>query len=130
MGSRLLGCSPPRKHQQRRDEHQVAHDSYAKSSCLFLLQCLQRVDSVLIFDASNADGDTWGYIDLNSCACSVIDLTPRAGGQFCVPAWNLSSSVKAKNVSMVSCGAQASIPTTEEVDAQFRDVYDRGPSSR
>jgi acetaldehyde dehydrogenase len=39
-----------------------------------------------------------------------IDLTPANHPVLCVPAWNIASAAKERLVSMVSCGAQASIP--------------------
>lgn len=77
----------------------------------------------LVFDATSALNHKYHAPILEDLGKIVIDLTPANIGDLCVPAVNLQECLQYKNVSMVTCGGQASIPlayvigeTHEEVD--------------
>lgn len=64
--------------------------------------------------ASNAEDSQFRFAafgeSAGECKCQTIDLTPCRIGELCVPAWNLKQAVAARKTSLISCGAQASIP--------------------
>ena len=77
----------------------------------------------LVFDATSAMDHRRHWSVLKELEKIVIDMTPSRVGEMCIPAINLASCVNYKDVNMVTCGGQASIPlahvigqTQEEVD--------------
>lgn len=66
----------------------------------------------VVFDCTSAHAhiEHWGI--LNKLGKTVIDMTPAKLGELCVPAINADECVAtgARNVNMVTCGGQASIP--------------------
>jgi acetaldehyde/propanal dehydrogenase len=75
-------------------------------------------DRVLIaFDATSAYAHAENSRKLREKGVLVIDLTPAALGPYCIPPVNLKEHVGtgAKDVSMVSCGGQATIPMVAAV---------------
>ena len=72
-----------------------------------------KADGVRIaFDATSAYVHKENSDKLNKLGVIMIDLTPAAIGPYCVPPVNLKEHAgkKEKNVNMVSCGGQATIP--------------------
>ncbi len=65
----------------------------------------------IVFDASSASAHHHNWQKIRSFSDKlVVDLTPAAIGPFLVPPVNFDISEKAKNVNMVTCGGQATIP--------------------
>jgi acetaldehyde dehydrogenase len=63
-----------------------------------------------VFDATSAKVHLYHAPILERLSKYVIDLTPARVGIFCVPVINLEEALKQKNVNLVTCGGQASIP--------------------
>lgn len=64
----------------------------------------------LVFDATSAEAHKYHWSLLEKMGKIVIDMTPSRVGEMCIPAINLDSCFGYKNVNMVTCGGQASIP--------------------
>ena len=64
----------------------------------------------LVFDATSAIDHKYHWSLLEKMGKTVIDMTPSRVGEMCIPAINLESCFGYKNVNMVTCGGQASIP--------------------
>ena len=64
----------------------------------------------LVFDATSAIDHKTHWDILDGLGKMVIDMTPSGIGEMCVPAINLEDCVNHRNVNMVTCGGQASIP--------------------
>lgn len=64
----------------------------------------------LVFDATSAQAHKWHAPILEKLGKIAVDLTPAGVGKMCVPAVNIEDCLNYKNVNMVTCGGQASIP--------------------
>jgi acetaldehyde dehydrogenase (acetylating) len=64
----------------------------------------------LVFDATSAKDHIYHWSLLEKLDKIVIDMTPAKVGEMCIPAVNIQKCSLYKNVNMVSCGGQASIP--------------------
>ena len=82
-----------------------------------LLEMPGFADVSLVFDATSAAAHVANDAVLRSTGVRVVDLTPAAVGPFVVPAVNLDQLSDARNVNMVTCGGQATIPAVAAVSA-------------
>lgn len=64
----------------------------------------------LVFDATNAHDARKHWAALEPLGKSVIDMTPANVGEMCVPAVTLDTAADSRNLNMVTCGGQASVP--------------------
>jgi acetaldehyde dehydrogenase (acetylating) len=64
----------------------------------------------IVFDATSAKSHLSHAPILDKLGKFVVDMTPAKIGTLCVPAVNLDEAVKSRNVNMITCGGQASIP--------------------
>lgn len=74
-------------------------------------------DIKIIFDATSAKAHhyNWGIVEKYPDK-RIIDLTPAAIGPFLVPPVNFDTSHQVRNVNMVTCGGQATIPIVAAVN--------------
>lgn len=77
-----------------------------------------------IFDATSASAHLINAEKINKANPNVqiIDLTPAAIGPYCVPVVNGSDYLNERNVNMVTCGGQATIPIVSAVSS-ITEVY-------
>jgi acetaldehyde dehydrogenase len=69
----------------------------------------------VVFDATSAGAHVANAKALAPYDVRVVDLTPAALGPFVVPAVNLGEHAGAREVNMVTCGGQATIPVVAAV---------------
>ncbi len=67
-------------------------------------------DVAVVFDATSARAHIANDALLRPTGVPVVDLTPAAIGPHVVPPVNLDALVDTRNVNMVTCGGQATIP--------------------
>ena len=90
-----------------------------------LLPHLEADGVRIAFDATSAHAHPEHARKLQARGLVVIDLTPAAIGPYCVPPVNLQEHLgtRARNVNMVSCGGQATIPMVAAVSRVQRVEY-------
>lgn len=81
-----------------------------------LLQMPEWSDIEIIFDATSAKAHVYNNDKISAFPNKrVIDLTPAAIGPFLVPPVNFEDYIGVRNVNMVTCGGQATIPMVAAV---------------
>jgi acetaldehyde/propanal dehydrogenase len=80
-----------------------------------LLPHLEADDIRVVFDATSARAHVATWRKLQEREVAVVDLTPAAIGPYCIPPVNLEQHLGARNVNMVTCGGQATIPMVAAV---------------
>lgn len=81
---------------------------------------VQQADALdLVFDATSAVSHIEHWAALDKLGKTVIDMTPAKLGSMCVPAINAAEilGARARNINMVTCGGQASIPIANAIAA-------------
>lgn len=69
----------------------------------------------IVFDATSAGAHAANWAKLEPRGKRMIDLTPAAIGPFVIPVVNLQQNLTARNVNMVTCGGQATVPIVAAV---------------
>jgi acetaldehyde/propanal dehydrogenase len=71
----------------------------------------------VVFDATSAHAHAQNWRRLAEHDVLVVDLTPAAIGPYCIPPVNLGAHLDggARNVNMVTCGGQATVPMVAAV---------------
>jgi acetaldehyde dehydrogenase len=82
-------------------------------------------DIDFVFDATSAGAHVKNDAFLRALKPGIrlIDLTPAAIGPYCVPVVNLDEHLDARNVNMVTCGGQATIPMVAAVSRVAKVHY-------
>lgn len=80
---------------------------------LLQLPCFEGIE--VIFDATSAQAHKRHDAVLRASGKQIIDLTPAALGPFVVPPVNIDAHMGARNMNMVTCGGQATIPMVHAV---------------
>jgi acetaldehyde dehydrogenase len=102
-----------------------ASDGLARAARLGVATTAGGVDGLLalpgfgeigvVFDATSASAHEANAKALAPYDVRVVDLTPAALGPFVVPAVNINAHRQAREVNMVTCGGQATIPVVAAV---------------
>jgi len=88
-----------------------------------LLKMPEWSDVDIVFDATSAKAHVYNNDKISAFPNKrVIDLTPAAIGPFLVPPVNFADNIDVRNVNMVTCGGQATIPMVAAV-SRVADVY-------
>jgi len=71
----------------------------------------------IVFDATTAAAHMHNAARLSGTHVRLVDLTPAAIGPYVIPPVNIDAHLGARNVNMVTCGGQATIPMVAAVAA-------------
>jgi acetaldehyde dehydrogenase len=88
---------------------------------LVALDVFSEID--VVFDATSAKAHHANDAILASHEKRVVDLTPAAIGPFVIPVVNLDEHLTERNVNMVTCGGQATVPIVAAVSAATPVIY-------
>lgn len=89
-----------------------------------LLEMAEWKDIKIIFDATSAKAHHYNWNKIKEYEDKkIIDLTPAAIGPYLVPPVNFSSNLNVRNVNMVTCGGQATIPIVAAVNRVAKVHY-------
>lgn len=88
-----------------------------------LLEMPEIDDIAIVLDATSARGHHVNDAALRPLGKRMIDLTPAAIGPYVVPTVNLGAHLQARNINMVTCGGQATIPVVAALSAVTRVPY-------
>jgi acetaldehyde dehydrogenase len=80
-------------------------------------------DIAIVFDATSAGAHAKHNEVLQAHGKRVIDLTPAAIGPFTIPPVNGDANLDERNVNMVTCGGQATIPIVNAVNRVAKVHY-------
>lgn len=81
-----------------------------------LIKMKEWAEIEIIFDATSAKAHHYNWDKIKRFSNKkIVDLTPAAIGPYLVPAVNLDMDPELKNVNMVTCGGQATIPMVAAV---------------
>lgn len=81
-------------------------------------------DIKIIFDATSAKAHHYNWAIVEKYPDKrIIDLTPAAVGPFLIPPVNFDTSHQVRNVNMVTCGGQATIPIVAAVNKVAKVHY-------
>jgi len=97
-----------------------AHDKGLKTTAEGIAGLLPHLDDDaigVVFDATSARAHLDNWRALQERDVLVVDLTPAAVGPFCIPPVNLREHLGSghKNLNMVTCGGQATVPMVAAV---------------
>jgi len=86
----------------------------------FISENSDKID--LVLDATSAKDHKKHAIVLKELGIKAVDMTPAQVGSMSVPAITLDQSLSYDNVSMITCGGQASIPIAYAISKTQKDV--------
>lgn len=86
----------------------------------FLAQHATELD--IVFDATSAQSHRMNDQVFRRANLLAIDMTPAKLGAICVPSINLDSIASERNVNLVTCGGQASIPLAYAIAQSFESL--------
>ncbi len=111
MGA-MVGIDPASDGLARAARHKVATTHEGIEG---LLKLPEYAEIQVVFDATSAGAHVKNDAILRRDGKKVIDLTPAAIGPFTIPAINGDANIDEPNVTMVTCGGQATIPMVHAV---------------
>lgn len=89
-----------------------------------LVEMSEWDDIKLVFDATSAKAHIYNNSFVEKYEDKrIIDLTPAAIGPFLIPPVNFEDNINVKNVNMVTCGGQATIPIVAAVSKVAKVHY-------
>lgn len=89
-----------------------------------LIKMQEWEDIKIVFDATSAKAHHYNWDIIQQFPDKrIIDLTPAAIGPYLVPPVNLDQNIDLRNVNMVTCGGQATIPIVAAVSKVAKVHY-------
>lgn len=108
----MVGIDPDSDGLRRADRMGVATTAAGIDG---LLAMSEFADVEMVFDATSAAAHARNWARLEPTGVQMLDLTPAAIGPYCVPVVNIDEHLDARNLNMVTCGGQATVPIVAAV---------------
>jgi acetaldehyde dehydrogenase len=108
----MVGVDPQSDGLARARKHGIA-TTHEGLKGLMAMEAFKTIQ--IIFDATSAKAHVAHSAMLEGRDVTLVDLTPAMIGPFCVPVVNLDQLAASRNVNMVTCGGQATIPIVAAV---------------
>ena len=108
----LVGIDPQSDGLARAERHGVATTAGGVEG---MLAHPAARDVRVVFDATSAGAHLHNAAALADHPAQIVDLTPAAIGPFTVPVVNGDANAAERNVNMVTCGGQATIPIVHAI---------------
>lgn len=125
LRSEVLKCTLFVGRNLRSDGMQKASQLGVPISDRGLAAIVQQADNIdIVFDATSAAAHMNHWPVLKQLGKMVIDMTPAKIGELCVPAINTEQIIasRARNINMITCGGQASVPIVSAIAAVQDDI--------
>ena len=114
--SKLLTCSIFSGQREDSPGIKMAKSMGVNTSIESLRAVQNEPDSCdILFDATSADAHRIHAPMLKKLGKFTIDMTPSSVGKMCIPRINMEDCLKAKNINMISCGGQDTIPIVKAI---------------
>jgi len=114
--SKLLTCSIFSGQREDSPGIKMAKSMGVNTSIESLRAVQNEPDSCdILFDATSADAHRIHAPMLKKLGKFTIDMTPSSVGKMCIPIINMEDCLKAKNINMISCGGQDTIPIVKAI---------------
>lgn len=114
LRSPLLECKVFSGRNSKSEGIAIANELGVTTSCDSIQAIIDRSSDLdLVFDATSANDHKVHAPIIERLGLLAIDLTPANVGFACVPSLNLDGIRNKKNINMVTCGGQASVPMAE-----------------
>ena len=117
---RMIGVFPVSQSEGLRLAQQKAID-ISSDGIVGLEEISSEVD--LVFEATTAKAHLQNAPFYEKFGITAIDLTPAALGPYVVPAVNIGEEIEKRNVNLITCGGQATIPIVYSVSRVVRVDY-------
>ncbi len=122
--SKYLECTLFMGRREDSEGIQIAKKMGVNTSTNSINELLKNPDLCdLVFDATSAKVHLENAPILEKLGIYAVDLTPARVGKMCVPAVNLDACVGCKNVNMITCGGQGTIPIISAI-AKVQDCIE------
>lgn len=86
---------------------------------------LEEISDVvdIVFEATTAKAHMQNAAFYEKAGLTAIDLTPAAVGPYVVPAVNIGEEIEKRNVNLITCGGQATIPIVYSISRVVKVDY-------
>jgi len=123
MRSKVLECSIFAGHNPASEGIKFAKDLGIPTTFDSIRYIEEHFDCCeIVFDATSAKVHAYNAPILERLSKFAIDLTPAHVGCFCVPTINLEYALRQKNVNLITCGGQATIPIVHALSKIHPDI--------
>jgi acetaldehyde dehydrogenase len=98
-------------------------EAHGFKSSLDGVEAILKADCQIVFEATSAKSHLANAPLYEKAGKIAVDLTPAAVGPYVIPAVNLGSHLDKRNVNLITCGGQATIPIMAAISRVTKVLY-------